>query len=270
MKQISFNLFLKKTTIIPSKFINDFIGFTNYNNIQEDTFIINFTKVIYWLKIQKHKAQKTLFKSYRLNIDYKLNKIKKFTSKGQNKYNIFITPYAFKHFCMMTKSIVGNDVRNYYIELEKALYKYKDYIINGLQKHIDTLEKGLKPRINPSKGVIYIFKTSNSTNEEPLYKIGRTKKLTTRQTAHQSSLAHNINFLFTIQVDNTIAVEKCIKAFLQQYQYKRYKEIYKCDLNVIKKIINDCSVIGIRYDKNKLNETIKEIKKGGNFYIKFS
>lgn len=74
---------------------------------------------------------------------------------------------------------MGNQVREYFIQVESLLNKYKDYIINGMQEKIKKLEKDQKPKVNPESGVIYIFKTSNSTGNS-LYKIGRTNDLKKR------------------------------------------------------------------------------------------
>ena len=78
----------------------------------------------------------------------------------------------------MTKSKKGNEIRNYFLDIEEILYKFKDYIIKGLQDKIKKLENNQKPLINPKKGVIYIFKAfDNNDNENTLYKIGRTFNL---------------------------------------------------------------------------------------------
>jgi hypothetical protein len=69
---------------------------------------------------------------------------------------------------------MGNQVREYFIQVESLLNKYKDYIIESMQDKIKKLEKDQIPKVSPEKGVIYIFQTPNST-ENSLYKIGRTK-----------------------------------------------------------------------------------------------
>ncbi len=44
-----------------------------------------------------------------------------------------ITVDCFKMICQSTKSPKGKDVRRYFIDVEKFLDKYKNYIINGLE-----------------------------------------------------------------------------------------------------------------------------------------
>ena len=72
----------------------------------------------------------------------------------------------------MTKSKIGNDVRQYFIDIELALYKFKNHIIESLNNKIKQLENNQKPKINSTKGIIYVFRALN--DEATLYKIGRT------------------------------------------------------------------------------------------------
>lgn len=61
-------------------------------------------------------------------------------------------------------------------------------------------------------------------------------------------------------------VEECLKALLKDYIYKRHKEIYNCDIDIIKELINNCSHI-----KDVLNDKVKKSKllkhKKENVYI---
>lgn len=253
---ISFKSFIKKITSIPSSFIDDFFNIINTDNISQYNCTIDFNKVIKWLNITLSKGKTTLIKSYVKNIDYKIIKIPSLKGSGGYKKNkILITPHAFKLFCMSTKSLRGNDVRKYYIAVEEALYKYKDYIIKAHENRIHKLEQGLKPNIYPTRGVIYVFKTSDSSDTKPLYKIGRTKKLKQRLLAHQSALSNNIEILYYFESDNIKAVEECLKALLKDYIYKKHKEIYNCDIDIIKQLINNCSHI-----KDVLNDRVKKSK----------
>ena len=60
---------------------------------------------------------------------------------------------------------------------------------------MDSIKKSRKPKVNPEKAIIYIFKTPDS-KENSLYKIGRTKDLTKRLQSHQSGLSEDIEILF--------------------------------------------------------------------------
>ena len=225
--------------------------------------------VIKWLDIQKHGAKTTLLKSYKKNIDYQIKRvIKKKGTGGQKREIIIITVNCFKKICQLTKSKMGNQVRDYFIQVESLLNKYKDYIINGMQEKITKLEKDQKPKVNPESGVIYIFKTANIT-ENSLYKIGRTKDLKKRLQSHQSPLAHDIEVLFYYESDNIIEIESCIKTLMKKYQYRKYKEVYKINIDIIKSLVENCDKIIIDTEqKVKLSELKDEPDK--LYYINIS
>jgi phage anti-repressor protein/predicted GIY-YIG superfamily endonuclease len=266
---LNYKDFLKKFSTVPNQFIEDFYKLTDYKEINNNEMTIDLNNVVKWLKIIKKNAKDTLTKSYIKDVDYKIiknNKIK--GSGGHNKETILMTINCFKKFCQLTKSIKGNEVREYFINVEGLLNKYKNYIIKGMEDKIGKLEKNLKPKINPEKGLIYIFQTPN-TPENSLYKIGRTKDLKQRLVSHQSPLSHDINVLFYYESDNIVEIEKCIKLFMKKYQYRKYKEVYKINIDIIKLLIESCDNLKIH-----LNEKVKllelETDKNKNYYINIS
>ena len=270
---ISFLEFLKKYSTIPNQFLEDFFKISDYTNIDSGDFIVNLQDVVKWLKIYKHVAKDTLLNSYKQNIDYKIIKHKKEGGKGSgkggyNKENIMMTIKCFKKFCQLTKSKKGNEVREYFLQVESLLNKYKNYTIIGMQEKIDKLEKDQKPKINPEKGVVYIFQTPNS-DENSLYKIGRTKDLKKRLQSHQSPLSHNLDVLFYYESDNIVQIENCIKALMKPYQYRKYKEVYKINIDIIKSLIEQCdNIIISTEDKVKLSKLKHDDTK--NYYINIS
>ena len=123
-----------------------------------------------------------------------------------------------------------------------------------MQEKITKLEKQQKPKINLEKGVIYIFQTPNST-ENSLYKIGRTKDFKKRLQSHQSPLLHDIDIFFYYESDNIIEIESCIKVLMKKYQYRKYKEVYKINIDIIKSLVENCDKIIIDTEqKVKLSE----------------
>jgi phage anti-repressor protein len=169
---LSFMDFLKKYSNVPNQFIDDFFSLMDYKEFESNEKIVDLDKVIKWLDINKGMAKKTLTNSYRKNIDYTIKKVIKPKGKGgQKREIILLTIRCFKKFCQLTRSKHGDDVRNYFIDVEYTLNKYKNYIIEGLSDKIDTIKKGKKPKVNPERAVIYIFKTAD-TPENSLYKIG--------------------------------------------------------------------------------------------------
>jgi hypothetical protein len=77
-------------------------------------------------------------------------------------------------------------------------------------------------------------------------------------------MANDLEVLFQYETDNIDQVELCIKAYMKKAQYRKYKKIYRVDLDIIKKTIKNCDA--------EINEINKEIesknKKEDNYLIR--
>jgi hypothetical protein len=266
---MDFKSFILKYSFINIHFINDF-----YNIIKEDyierysEFLIDSELLRKWLQINNRRIfNDTIKRSYKKNVDYKLEKIKKFEgSGGHNLEVITLTPEAAKKICLSTNSKLGPKVQQYFIDLELILYKYKNYIIDGMQKKINQLENNQKPKINSQKKIIYVFRALNT--DLTLYKIGKTINSKTRFSKHNSPLANDLEVLFIYETDNIDQVESCIKALMKKAQYRKYKEIYRIDLDILKQTIKDCDA-----KINEINKNIDKINKkqsGGKLISKIN
>ena len=264
---MNFEEFINKYSFINSKFVKDF-----YNIIKEDyierynEFLIDSEVLRKWLQINiRQQFNNTIKKSYKKNIDYKIEKVKKSQGSGGQNYEVItLTPEAAKKICLSTNSKMGPQVQQYFLDLEVALYKYKNYIIDGMNKKIEQLENNQKPKINSNKRIIYVFRALNT--ELTLYKIGKTINSKTRFSKHNSPMANELEVLFQYETENINQVELCIKAYMKKAQYRKYKEIYQVDLEIIKKTIKNCDV-----EINKINKEIdskNKRQKGGNILNK--
>lgn len=259
---ISFIEFLKTRTSIPNIFIDELFKLIGTDDIDNPLYIIKFSDVIEWLDIKAHNAKKTLLKNFTKNIHYIIKSTSK--KKYYNKDDIFVTIDTFKKYCLLTNSKKGDMMRNYFIEIEKTLSKYKGYIIKEQNKQIKQLQHNLKPALHPEKGIIYIFETPNNPGNS-LYKIGRSKNLKKRLSTHQSALSHNIKILYIFESDNIKVIEECIKTFLKQYQYRKYKEVYQCNIDIIKMMIKECDELKTKV-KYK-TDIIKSKEKNNNYFV---
>jgi hypothetical protein len=251
---MDFETFINKYSFVNSKFVKDF-----YNIIKEDyierynEFLIDSEILRKWLQINiKRSFNDTIKKSYKKNIDYKIEKVKKSEGSGGHNFEIItLTPEASKKICLSTNSKMGVQVQQYFLDLEVALYKYKNFIIEGMNKKIEQLENNQKPKINANKKIIYVFRALNT--DLTLYKIGKTINSKTRFSKHNSPMANDLEILFQYETDNIDQVELCIKAYMKKAQYRKYKEVYQVDLDIIKKTIKNCDV--------EINEINKEIER---------
>jgi hypothetical protein len=173
-----------------------------------------------------------------------------------------ITAECCKRLCMLSKTTKAEEVRTYFIEVEKLMNKYKDYIIEGLNKKITILENNMKPIQNNKNGVIYVLKTDHNIID--LYKIGKTKKFKERIRVHNNSHIDNVDIVHIYETNYIDEVEKCLKNVLASKQYKKRKEFYQIDLDVLKELIKTCDIMSL-----KVRNTNKHIKQSGGYYIMF-
>ena len=121
--------FLLKYSTINGTFLNEFISFINEDTLDNDL-VINLDAVIKWLEVRKDHIKTTLVRSYKADIDYSIERIKKLENAGPGgtlKEKILITPNTFKKICMMTRSKKGDEIRSNYISLESLIQKYKSH-----------------------------------------------------------------------------------------------------------------------------------------------
>jgi len=253
--------FLKIYSSIPNNFIEDFFGMYDIKN--KHSFSISLDIIAKWLDTRKGKLKETLLATYTKNTDYIIQK-STLKSVGKPKEIILLTPKCFKLLCMLSKTKKAVEVREFYLSLEDVLDQYKDYIIDGLKEKINKLENNQKPKINQQSGIIYIIQTSDGIG---LYKLGRTKNLNNRLKSYNADKIDDIEPLFIYETKDIEEVEKCVKAFCKQYQYRKYKEVFQIDLNLLKQFIVECGNIKknvhLKYQKHKLNN----LKGGNNMFM---
>jgi len=250
---MNFETFINKYSFVNSKFVKDFYSIIKEDYIERyNEFLIDSELLRKWLKIANRRIfNDTIKRSYKKNIDYTIKKVKKSEGSGGQNYEVItLTPEASKKICLSTNSKMGSQVQQYFLDLEVALYKYKNYIIEGMNKKIQQLENNQKPKINANKKIIYVFRALNT--DLTLYKIGKTINSKTRFSKHNSPMANDLEVLFQYETENIDQVEMCIKAYMKKAQYRKYKEVYQVDLDIIKKTIKNCDV--------EINEINKEIE----------
>jgi phage anti-repressor protein len=250
--------FLKKYSSISNKFIDDFFSLYTINSDEGDL-IINFDNLVNWLNMRKDNLKKTLITSYIKNIDYKIKKIKSNTA-GKPKEEILITSNCCKRLCMMSRTEKAEEVRTYFIEIEKLMNKYKNYIIEALDKRINILENNQKPIPNNKNGIIYVLKTNYDIVD--LYKIGKTKNFKNRLQTHQISHPEKLDIAYVYETDMIDQVESCLKNLLKTKGYRKRKEFYEIDIDILKTLIKMCECMTLsirRKTKDIKNEECKYI-----------
>lgn len=245
--------FLISHSKINKKFIKDFFGFQKRNKLKEyDPFIIDLEDVCFWLEGRKDHLKDTLIDSYTKDFDYIIPFIRK-KAFGRPIEVILLTSDCFKMLCMRSKTKKANQVRQYYIELEKLLDKYKDIIVENLNKKISILEKDLKNDKFEPGDMVYIYKEVDELGEI-YFRVGETENLNSRFIKHNSSSAHKKDLFVKIKTDHKKHLEECIKAHLYQYRYKDRKDYFKADPKLIKKAIGNCKIIVKEFTNNNIDK----------------
>jgi hypothetical protein len=117
------------------------------------------------------------------------------------------------------------------------LYKYKDTIIKSLNNELILVKNNQKPKPD-NKKKIYIFKALNT--EQTLYKLGKSKNIRKRLNSHNSALANDLMLVHEFETNNMHGVEQCIKGLMRNVQYRKYKEVYQVDLEILKTFLKQC------------------------------
>ena len=136
---LSFQDYLKKTSFINNKFIDDFLSLCNKNTNETD-FVIDSDVISKWLSINKGSIKKTLTKNYILDVDYIIKNEK-----------VLLKCDCFKRLCMLSKTKKAEEIRSYFLDLEKHIDKYKNYIMEGLNHKIKINKSSKKQTKNKKK-----------------------------------------------------------------------------------------------------------------------
>ena len=239
---MDFKDYLIKYTTIPSVFIIDFFEFQTLNTSKHDH-VIDLSKLAKWLKATKSTLKETLRRSYILDIDYII--VKTHVSKvGRPSEQILLTIGCFKRLTLRSNTQKADEVRDYYLELEEHLDKYKSHIITALNQRIGVLEYNQKPKFNPKSGVIYVLK--NALNQIPIsepteYRIGKASIFKNRYGSHNSSHPDDMEIMFQYETNDIDRVESCLKVILKPVQYRSRKEFYTVTLDQIKQLLKSCN-----------------------------
>jgi len=244
--------YLKKFSTINDKFIDDFFSLYKYDT-KEDEFVIDLNTLVKWLGAIRGSIKETLTNSYTKDIDYKVSRLKE-GKNGRPIETVMLTPDCMKRICMVSRTKKAEEVRTYFIELEKHIDRYKDVII---EKYI---ANHTPQQTETEGGVIYLLNTD--LNLPGVYKIGKTTDFKSRLKTHQSSTVDNIKVVKVYKTKDIDNVEKCLKQYLKEKQYKKYKEFYQVDREIVTKLFKVC-------DKATLSarNILKSQEQKGGFFI---
>jgi len=265
---------------VPVGFIEDFFSILRESYDDKDC-VIKFDAVVKWLDVRKDHLKRLLEQHFEEKYDYIIEKVK-IKNKNGNGANwvdlIHITPDCFKSLCMLSQTSKAKEVRKYFLSIEKLVVKYNKYIQEILEKKIGIIKKNQKPKVDVKSGVIYISEAQNNDDDILKYKIGKTTNTKKRNNVYNTGNANDIEPLFILEVDDIEQVEKCMKNLLKKYQYRKRKEIYEVDINIIRHACTVCDELTNGFTKyinkqktkketTEMNKKFKKIKTTDNSLI---
>lgn len=126
-------------------------------------------------------------------------------------------------------------VRSYFIDVETQFLRYKDQLMEGLRRDVQRLEHDIKPmRLPPATTTGYIYVIRASEEVDDLFKAGRAGDLEKRLFSYQTGRAHEVEPVFIYAVHDMRSAERCIKAHLQEFQYRKRREVYQVPIDLLK------------------------------------
>lgn len=130
--------------------------------------------------------------------------------------------------------------------------------MNQYKRKILLLENNNKKPVNPKGGYIYLIQPPTEKDEKK-YKIGKTKNIDKRLNVYNTAYPDKVLLIHKIKVDDPDKTEKCVKVFLDDYQYKKRKEFYKISKSIIINVMNNCSesLKSKTFEKRKIQRMIK-------------
>ena len=206
----------------------------------EYDYTINLNNISKWLELRKDNLKVLLVSNFIEDQDYIILEKPKGKGRGIGSNNvkpIYLTYTCAKLLCMISRSEKAALIRNYYIDLEKLLIKYKEEIVDSLNQQLGIKENNKKViEKNKQSGLIYILKVDDET-----FKIGRTGEIKKRMKQYNVGKLYELPIVFVYKTNDILNIEKCIKDNLKQYQAKNNTELYKIDINFINDTVKYCT-----------------------------
>lgn len=250
---------VKLFTVIPHDFVDDFFDILDKSSSSTEFFSVNLDVVSKWLNVAKGKLMETLIDSYKENDDYivrkapRPNKPGSDNRGGHNYKKVLLTVDTFKRLCMRSHSKKAEDVRTYFIELDNFVTMYTERILRGL---LTKLNKSRK-QLGDGSGWVYIFRL-----KDDIFKLGQTQNLIDRLRTYNTGRLEDVEILMSIETKHKKKVEQCVKAFVDAKRFRKRKELYEVDEDIIKRVMQMCVKMGDA-DPNKQ----WTVKRDHNYYI---
>lgn len=241
--------FVKRFTTVPRAFVDELFGMMDESTRQTDT-VIELGRVAEWLSVRKQGLLDTLRRSYVRDVDFVVRKAPNPNRRkyGNNYNEVLVSPATFKELAMRSSSKNAALVRRYFIQVEDAFLGYREQLLKGMEHDLSELRRNQEPRVPPGReGYVYFIRAQHGMTAdavgkgEVLGKLGKTKQMQPRMDSYNTGRANNVDVLYQAQTDDMDAVESCVKLLCKSKQYRKRKEVYQIDADIMRKVIDHCA-----------------------------
>lgn len=176
-----------------------------------------------WLGSRDDNLYRLLTKNFIEGSDYKKEVGEKARKSGITKTNILLTGDCLKRLCLRSRAKNAEQVRTYFILMEKL---YRDYMMDSIEDRISnedekvTQEKRKSQRERPAKDYeighcVYLIEIDptgrgNKLVNEMTYKVGRTNNLNIRAAVHFRQRPGFVKVIYQKMCPSHKFLETCI------------------------------------------------------------
>lgn len=223
--KITLKEFLYKFTAVPHKFIDEY--YKIYEMCENETFGIPVETVIKYLGVSNQLIfEERIRKTLQLNTEYVIIREMKKLTKGKKDAHYMLSFDGFEKLCLKSTTQKGIEYVDYHVMLRKFIDYYKEHFADKIIELTQTSK------------FMYILDVNKSKD---IFKIGRTGNIRKRLQAYATGKEKHPDIEFILIVEDDKQVEKCSKIFAKANKYKGNKELYKANLNKLKKLLVKCS-----------------------------
>jgi phage anti-repressor protein len=232
------------------------------SNDPDQDFVIDLEKVCEWIGFaRKHHAKRLLQKYFFENTHYK-TMLNSLTPKGervqpihggQNKETILMTPNAFKDFCMRADTQKSKEIRNYYIKMERVVFKSMENVLQKSKEELQTvsekvtqLEKELKRYRGREKkkyaveDVVYIVHERGSIPN--LFKVGSTDNMNLRDKQYYTH-SNQCVVVYLKKCKDRRTIEQAIHTRFSKYSYNFRPDWFQIPFDTLRKGVDEIQLI---------------------------
>lgn len=230
---------------IPDKFLQGYFAFKKKRGLKHEH-TVDIRDVATWLGSTKSALDKTLRNksNYTEGVDYVVSSgAVPGKHGGHTKLNVMMTFDAFRKLAMSSHAKKGNEVRSYFAAVEDLQDTYHAQFVSGLMADIARMARtDVQKRTNDGPGFLYIMLAARRGDR--LFKIGRTIDIIARLAQYQTGKAADVAFEYVLPVPWAKEAERCMKWLLRGTRFKKRREIYEMDIDVLIRLARGCGGVG--------------------------